>query len=66
MTIHAHTQTTGTLPAYVNVSEHPSIENLTVLTVRSQGENRTSSIPLGRAELVEMQANITRYLNQTK
>jgi hypothetical protein len=61
MTIHAYTETHGrALPGYVNLSERDDRDVL--LTVRSPGENNSSVLVLGNAQLEALVRDAARHL----
>jgi hypothetical protein len=61
MTIHAYTELTSPLPAYINVSERVSDPRDVIVTVRSSGENTSSTIILSRDELRKLADAIYKY-----
>jgi hypothetical protein len=61
MTIHAHTDQGATLPAYINISERVSIPGDIIVTVRSAGENASSSLILNREQAVALAHDIFRH-----
>jgi hypothetical protein len=63
MTIHAFTELRSTLPAYINVSERVSDPRDVIVTVRSSGENDTSTIILSRDQLRKMAEDIGKFLD---
>jgi hypothetical protein len=63
MTIHAFTEPTGSSPAYINVSGHPSQPNDAVVTVRSAGAAVASSILLHRDQLRALSNDVAQHLH---
>jgi hypothetical protein len=63
MTIHAFTEPRSPLPAYINVSERVSDPRDVIVTVRSSGENETSTIILSRDQLRKLVEDIGEFLD---
>jgi len=63
MTIHAYTEPTGSSPAYINLSGHPSQPGDAVVTVRSAGAAVASSILLHPEQLRALANDISKHLD---
>jgi hypothetical protein len=65
MTIHTFTESRNPLPAYINVSERVSDPRDVLVTVRSSGENETSTIILSHDQLRKFVEDIGEFLDPT-